>query len=25
VLWNEPDWQDVLHVEQVELRTGTTN
>jgi hypothetical protein len=25
VLWNEPDWGDILHVEQIELRTGTTN
>jgi hypothetical protein len=25
VVWNEPDWGDILHVEKIELRTGTTN
>ena len=25
VLWNKPDWRDILHVEPIELRTGTTN
>jgi hypothetical protein len=24
-LWNEPGWRDILHVEQIELCTGTTN
>jgi hypothetical protein len=24
-VWNEPDWRDILHVEPIELRTGTTN
>ena len=25
VVSNEPDWGDILHVEKIELRTGTTN
>jgi hypothetical protein len=25
VLQDEPDWRDILHVERIELRTGTTN
>jgi len=25
VLWNKPDWRDILHVEPIELRTGTSN
>jgi hypothetical protein len=25
VLWNEPEWRDILRVEPIELRTGTTN
>jgi len=25
VLRDEPDWHDVLHVEPIELRTGTAN
>jgi hypothetical protein len=25
VVWNEPAWGDFLHVEKIELRTGTTN
>jgi hypothetical protein len=25
VLWDEPDWQGILRVEKVELRTGTAN
>lgn len=25
VLRAEPDWRDTLHVEPIELRTGTTN
>jgi hypothetical protein len=25
VLQDEPDWRDIMHVERIELRTGTTN
>jgi hypothetical protein len=25
VLWDEPAWQGLLRVEQIELRTGTAN
>jgi hypothetical protein len=25
VLWSEPDWGEILHVEPIELRTGTSN
>jgi hypothetical protein len=25
VLWSEPDLRDILHVERVELRTGSVN
>jgi hypothetical protein len=25
VVGDEPDWRDILHVEKIELRTGTAN
>ena len=25
VLWQRPDWHDVLHVEKIEFRTGNGN
>jgi hypothetical protein len=25
VLWSEPGWGEILHVEPIELRTGTSN
>jgi hypothetical protein len=25
VLKDEPEWRDIMHVERIELRTGTTN